>query len=176
MCSVVEMVRRYISACSEWDLERVSRRRLTARSLAAARAWARHGRRRRSATSGQAVSIASPTSRYLSLPRNPLSSGRLRTWWIILVIASSFDVAKPCAIVFRFSAEPTFSRSCSVTASSANVAPFRAIGSSVRASRGEGTTTSQPRQGGRAPPPIAISQRGARAWPLRQASSELESS
>lgn len=26
MCSVVEMVRRYISACSEWDLERVLRR------------------------------------------------------------------------------------------------------------------------------------------------------
>lgn len=91
--------------------------RLTARSLAAARAWARHGRRRRSATSGQAVSIASPTSRYLTLPRNPLSLGRFRTWWIILVIASSFDVAKPCAIVFHFSAEPTFSRSCSVTAS-----------------------------------------------------------
>lgn len=89
MCSVVEMVRRCSSSRFEWDWRECCVARPTARSPAAARAWARHGRRRCwPAASGQAVSIASstpalrrgapPASYVAVLFRSPWARPRLR--------------------------------------------------------------------------------------------------
>lgn len=106
MCCVVKMMRRCSSSRSEWDRRECCVARPSARSPAAARAWARHGRRRCwPAASGQAVSIMSRCP-HPSLTACCGRSARVLTSWIISVPASPSEVAKR-PVRARFSLAPS---------------------------------------------------------------------